>query len=126
MTKDKPPDTIMVVDYGSQYSQLIVRRVREAKVYCHLVSWRSSPDAIEKWSPRGIILSGGPNSVYDPAAPTLSDFVVNLGVPILGICYGMLPLPASVAYFRNVMLEDVKREETALDVKAFTQKVLNS
>jgi len=89
MTKDKPPDTIIVVDFGSQYSQLIVRRVREAKVYCHLVSWRSSPDAVEKWSPRGIILSGGPNSVYDPAAPTLSDFILNLGVPILGICYGM-------------------------------------
>ena len=102
-----PPDTIVVIDYGSQYSQLIVRRVREAKVYCHLVSWRSSPDVVKKWSPKGIILSGGPNSVYDPGAPVLSEYLVKMGVPILGICYGMQLL---VHYFGGKITRGRLRE----------------
>ena len=82
-------DTIIVLDYGSQYAQLIARRVREANVYCELVSWRAPADEVLARQPKGFILSGGPNSVYDPGAPTLPDYVLSAGVPVLGICYGM-------------------------------------
>jgi GMP synthase (glutamine-hydrolysing) len=82
-------DTIVVLDYGSQYSQLIARRVREAEVYCELFSWRTAAETIMALNPKGFILSGGPNSVYDDGAPTLPDYVLTSGVPVLGICYGM-------------------------------------
>jgi GMP synthase (glutamine-hydrolysing) len=82
-------DTIIILDYGSQYAQLIARRVREANVYCELVSWRAPADEVLARQPKGFILSGGPNSVYDPGAPALPDYVLGAGVPVLGICYGM-------------------------------------
>ncbi|MDX1614912.1 MAG: gamma-glutamyl-gamma-aminobutyrate hydrolase family protein, partial [Candidatus Promineifilaceae bacterium] len=82
-------DTIVVLDYGSQYSQLIARRVREANVFCQIFSWRAKPERVLAQRPRGIILSGGPNSVYDTGAPTLPDYVLESGLPVLGICYGM-------------------------------------
>ena len=82
-------DTIIILDYGSQYAQLIARRVREANVYCELVSWRAPAEEVMARQPKGFILSGGPNSVYDPGAPTLPDYVLSAGVPVLGICYGM-------------------------------------
>ncbi|MCA9994533.1 MAG: glutamine-hydrolyzing GMP synthase [Anaerolineales bacterium] len=82
-------DTIIVLDYGSQYSQLIARRVREANVYCELFSWRTSADVVLAHKPKGFILSGGPNSVYDPNAPTLPAYVLASGLPVLGVCYGM-------------------------------------
>ncbi len=82
-------DTIVVLDYGSQYSQLIARRVREAHVYCELLPWDAPQEAALALNPRGFILSGGPNSVYDADAPTLPAYVLERGVPLLGICYGM-------------------------------------
>src|SRR5690554_3149585 len=82
-------DTIIVLDYGSQYAQLIARRVREAGVYCQLVPWRSAAADVLALQPKGFILSGGPNSVYDAGAPTLPDYVLESSVPVLGICYGM-------------------------------------
>lgn len=82
-------DTIVVLDYGSQYSQLIARRVREANVFCELFSWSTPAETILALKPRGFILSGGPNSVYDHGAPTLPDYVLASGLPVLGICYGM-------------------------------------
>jgi GMP synthase (glutamine-hydrolysing) len=82
-------ETIVVLDYGSQYTQLIARRVRELRVYCELLPHDASREEITRRAPRGIILSGGPNSVYDSDAPTLADFLLDLDVPILGICYGM-------------------------------------
>ena len=85
----KQHDTIIVLDYGSQYSQLIARRVREANVYCELYSWRTDPEIIKALNPKGFILSGGPNSVYDDGAPTLPNYVLESSVPVLGICYGM-------------------------------------
>jgi GMP synthase (glutamine-hydrolysing) len=81
--------TIAVLDYGSQYSQLICRRVREANVYAELVSWDRAAEALPRLQPQGIILSGGPNSVYDQGAPILPDSVLESGVPVLGICYGL-------------------------------------
>ncbi len=80
---------IVILDYGSQYTQLITRRVRELRVYSELLPHDASRAQITHLNPRGIILSGGPASVYDDGAPRLSDFILELGVPILGICYGM-------------------------------------
>jgi GMP synthase (glutamine-hydrolysing) len=80
---------ILILDYGSQYTQLIARRVREARVYCEIHAPTVSADWIRERRPRGIILSGGPNSVYDDGAPQLDRAVVELGAPVLGVCYGM-------------------------------------
>ncbi|MBX3061009.1 MAG: glutamine-hydrolyzing GMP synthase [Anaerolineae bacterium] len=82
-------DTIVILDFGSQYSQLIARRVREAKVYSELVSWTTPAEKVLALNPKGFILSGGPNSVYDAGAPTLPRYVLESGLPVLGICYGM-------------------------------------
>jgi GMP synthase (glutamine-hydrolysing) len=81
--------TIAVLDYGSQYSQLICRRVREANVYAELIPWDRADQKLPELNLHGIILSGGPNSVYEPGAPTLPAIVLESGVPVLGICYGL-------------------------------------
>jgi len=83
------PDSIVVLDYGSQYAQLIARRVREFQVYCELFHWNTPANEVLALKPKGIILSGGPSSVYAPQAPTLPEFVLDSGLPVLGICYGM-------------------------------------
>ena len=83
------PETVLVLDFGSQYSQLIARRVREAKVYCELVPGTAPIEELRELNPRGLILSGGPASVYDPEAPHPDPGVYELGIPVLGICYGM-------------------------------------
>ncbi|MDF2751943.1 MAG: synthase [Gaiellaceae bacterium] len=84
--EDRP---VLVVDFGGQYSQLIARRVREARVYSELVSHRTPAQAIRARNPRALILSGGPASVYADEAPKLDEAVWELGIPTLGICYGM-------------------------------------
>jgi GMP synthase (glutamine-hydrolysing) len=85
-------DSIAILDFGSQYAQLIARRVREAHVYCELFAWNSSRETVMALQPKGFILSGGPASVYEPAAPQIPPFVLESGLPILGICYGMQAL----------------------------------
>jgi GMP synthase (glutamine-hydrolysing) len=82
-------ETIVILDFGSQYSQLIARRVRELEVYCELMPYRTPPDEITRLNPVGYILSGGPAGVYAPDAPRLPDFVLTTEKPVLGICYGM-------------------------------------
>jgi len=82
-------NSIAILDFGSQYTQLIARRVREAHVYCELFPWDTPPEDVLALRPRGFILSGGPASVYDPGAPRLPDYVLEQGAPVLGICYGM-------------------------------------
>src|SRR3954469_14516634 len=82
-------EVIPILDFGSQYAQLIARRVREAGVYSELVRPDISLDDLRKLNPKGVILSGGPSSVYDPGAPKCDPRIFELGVPILGICYGM-------------------------------------
>jgi len=82
-------NAIVVLDFGSQYTQLIARRVREARVYCELFPWDVPSDKVLALNPRGFILSGGPASVYASDAPRLPDYVLAQGVPVLGICYGM-------------------------------------
>jgi GMP synthase (glutamine-hydrolysing) len=82
-------DTVIVLDFGSQYSQLIARRVREAGVYSVLLPWDTAWAEIARLEPKGIILSGGPASVYEPGAPSLPSWVLREDIPVLGICYGM-------------------------------------
>ncbi len=82
-------EKVLVLDFGSQYAQLIARRVREQNVYCEIIRHDLSAAAIQAKKPRGIILSGGPSSVYETGAPRCDEAIFRLGVPILGICYGM-------------------------------------
>lgn len=82
-------EKILILDFGSQYTQLIARRVREAHVYCELHPFDMEFAAIRAFNPSGIILSGGPKSVYEDAAPAVAEELFELGVPVLGICYGM-------------------------------------
>src|SRR5438270_6916906 len=85
-------DTVAVIDFGSQYSQLIARRVREHHVYCELIPHDAPRERIEGLRPKGFILSGGPASVYAPDAPLVPRHVLDSGKPLLGICYGMQAL----------------------------------
>jgi len=89
-------DKILILDFGAQYSQLIARRVREAQVYCELHPFDVDEDFIRRFSPRGVVLSGGPASVYDDATPKAPDAVFKLGIPVLGICYGMQTMAAQL------------------------------
>ena len=82
-------DLIIILDFGAQYSQLIARRVREQKVYSEIHPFNLSLARIRELAPRGIILSGGPASCYDEGAPKVSAELFDLGIPILGICYGV-------------------------------------
>jgi GMP synthase (glutamine-hydrolysing) len=85
-------DSIAILDFGSQYAQIIARRVREAQVYCELFPWDAPAEKFLSISPKGFILSGGPKSVYEEGAPYIQDFIFKTGLPILGICYGMQAL----------------------------------
>lgn len=85
----KQRDLILIIDFGSQYTQLIARRTREVKVYSEIHSHTISFENVQKLQPKGIILSGGPMSVYDDSAPSIDPQIFNLKVPILGVCYGL-------------------------------------
>ena len=82
-------ERVLVLDFGSQYTQLIARRVREAKVYCEIFPYNAGIDKVKAFRPKGLILSGGPSSVYDEGAPLIGKEHLELGIPVLGICYGM-------------------------------------
>ena len=82
-------DTILILDFGGQYNQLIARRVRELNVYSMIKPFSISVDEIKKINPKGIIFTGGPNSIYEDNSPKCDEEIFNLGIPILGICYGM-------------------------------------
>lgn len=100
-------DTILILDFGSQYTQLIARRVRELKVFSVIEPCTVTVERIKKISPKGIILSGGPHSVYENNAPLLRKEILQLGIPILGICYGMQIL---VKTLKGEVSEGVRRE----------------
>src|ERR1700761_7280498 len=82
-------DKILILDFGAQYTQLIARRIREIGVYCEIWAWDHDPSAIAAFAPKGIILSGGPESTTEKNAPHAPQTVFERDVPILGICYGM-------------------------------------
>lgn len=81
-------ELVIVLDFGGQYNQLVARRVRECNVYCEIYSYKISIDKIKEMNPKGIILTGGPNSCYEDGAPTYSKELFELGIPVLGLCYG--------------------------------------
>ncbi|MBX6341607.1 MAG: glutamine-hydrolyzing GMP synthase, partial [Thermomicrobiaceae bacterium] len=121
------PDAVVVLDFGSQYSQLIARRVREANVYCELVPHDAAWEDVARLQPKGVILSGGPASVYAPGAPQLPDWVLASGLPVLGICYGMQLLahalggrvaPASAREFGPATIEVVRPDAIFADLPA--------
>jgi GMP synthase (glutamine-hydrolysing) len=89
MALDAHGDRVLVLDFGAQYSQLIARRIREHGVYCEIQPCQAPIEAIRAWRPRGIVLSGGPSSVLDADAPFAHRELLDLGVPVLGICYGL-------------------------------------
>src|SRR3989304_3609929 len=82
-------ERILILDYGSQYTQLIARRVRELHVYCEIHPFNIPLEGIQAYHPKAIILSGGPSSVYAPDAPISDKRIFELGIPVLGICYGL-------------------------------------
>ena len=81
-------ETVIVLDFGGQYNQLIARRVRECNVYCEILPYTADIERIKEIAPKGIIFTGGPNSVYDESSPHYTPEIFGLGIPILGICYG--------------------------------------
>ena len=81
-------EKILILDFGSQYTQLIARRVRELNVYCEIYSYKTPLEQIKAMNPKGIILTGGPNSCYEEGSPTCTKELFELGVPVLGLCYG--------------------------------------
>ena len=89
---NKTIDKILVLDFGSQYTQLIARRVRESDVYSEILPWDIDETKIKELEPKGIILSGGPNSVTKSFTPRIPQIVFDLSIPVLGICYGMQTL----------------------------------
>ncbi|HUG41555.1 MAG TPA: glutamine-hydrolyzing GMP synthase [Longimicrobiales bacterium] len=99
-------DRILILDYGSQFTQLIARRIREERVYCEIHPPTVTVDEIRRWEPRGIILSGGPASVYGDDVPGADPAMLELGVPIFGICYGMQLL----AHLEGAEVEGGRRE----------------
>ena len=81
-------ELVIVLDFGGQYNQLVARRVRECNVYCEIYSYKIDIEKIKAMNPKGIILTGGPNSCYEPDSPTYSEELFKLGIPVLGLCYG--------------------------------------
>jgi len=100
-------NTIIVLDYGGQYAQLITRRVRESKVYSELLPWNTPQEEVMSYTPKGIILSGGPNSIYDPDAPDLPKYLLESRLPVLGICYGMCAITHALG---GVVASAIERE----------------
>ncbi|MGH7577691.1 MAG: glutamine amidotransferase-related protein, partial [Longimicrobiales bacterium] len=105
-------DRILILDYGSQFTQLIARRVRDERVYCEIHPPTVTIEWVRAWAPKGIILSGGPASVYDPDVPTADPALLELDVPILGICYGM----QLIAKMRGGRVERGRREYGRADL----------
>ncbi len=108
-------DAIAVIDFGSQYSQLIARRVREAHVYCELFPWSVSQEKVLALEPKGFILSGGPASIYDTDAPTIPPYVFESRLPVLGICYGMQALTDALG---GQVAASINREYGPAEVEA--------
>ena len=102
-------ETIVVVDFGGQYNQLIARRVRENNVYCEVYPYSKALAKIKEIQPKGIIFTGGPNSAYEANAPKMDAEVFELGIPVLGLCYGMQLMAQSLG--GNVAKADTKNLE---------------
>lgn len=107
-------ETILIVDFGAQYNQLIARRVREARVYSEVVPYDISIEAIKKANPKGIIFTGGPSSVHEETAPCCNPEIYNLGIPVLGICYGA-----------QIMAHQLGGNTDSADIREYGKKAVN-
>jgi len=114
-------DTIAILDFGSQTSQLIARRVREAHVYCELFPYDAPAEQILAMQPKGFILSGGPASIYQTGAPSIPDYVFESGLPILGICYGMQALTHAL---EGRVTASIRREYGPAEIEVLTEDPL--
>ena len=92
----KHPDTVLIIDFGSQVTQLIARRVREAGVFSEVVPFQSADEGFQRVRPKAVILSGSPHSTVDIGSPRAPDIVFESGVPVLGICYGQMTMAAQL------------------------------
>jgi len=126
----KQKEKILIIDFGSQFTQLITRRVREANVYSEIHSHKITFQEIEKYDPTGIILSGGPMSVYDSDAPDLDDRILKINIPILGICYGLQLInkklggkvePATDREYGRAILNVIKASPLLYDVSPISK-----
>src|SRR3954454_10513784 len=109
-------EQIVILDFGSQYTQVIARRIRECNVYCTILPYKTRAKKIAAMNPKGLVLSGGPSSVYAPKAPHPDKEILDLGIPVLGICYGLQLL----AHYLGGKVEPGKKREYgkgALEVK---------
>ncbi len=111
-------EKILILDFGSQYTQLIARRVRESHVYCELHPFDMELEEIKAFQPSGIILSGGPKSVYEEGAPAITGELFELGIPVLGICYGMQLMSL---HFGGSVIPAGKREYGHAEVSSLGQ-----
>ena len=114
-------ETVLVIDFGAQYSEVIARRIRECNVYCEVLPWTISTTFIQSKSPIGIILSGGPHSVYKETAPKIDKSIFDLGIPVLGICYGM-QLMVTLLGGKVVPAEESKGREYGKAIASFDIK----
>ena len=109
-------EMIIVLDFGGQYNQLIARRVRECNVYAEVHPYTMSLEDIKKMNPKGIIFTGGPNSVYDDASPRYDKSIFEIGVPILGICYGSQLMAYTLGgEVKTAPVSEYGRTETIID-----------
>ena len=111
-------ELVIVLDFGGQYNQLVARRVRECNVYCEIYSYKTDLQKIKDMNPKGIILTGGPNSCYEADSPTYTKELFELGIPVLGLCYG-------AQLMMHVLGGEVKRADvsTALSVQLLRKRL---
>ena len=109
-------EKVLVIDFGGQYNQLVARRVRECNVYCEIYSYRTALEQIKAMNPRGIILTGGPNSCYAENAPAYRKELFELGIPVLGLCYGaQLMMHILGGKVEQAPVQEYGKTEVALD-----------
>ena len=107
-------ELVIVLDFGGQYNQLVARRVRECNVYCEIYSYKIDIEKIKAMNPKGIILTGGPNSCYEPDSPTYSEELFKLGIPVLGLCYGaQLILTYLAEKLKKLTSENMVRQKSS-------------
>ncbi len=112
-------EKVIVIDFGGQYNQLVARRVRECNVYCEIYSYKTDIEQIKAMNPKGIILTGGPNSCYEADAPTYSKELFELGIPVLGLCYGaQLMMHVLGGAVESAPVREYGKTEVMIDVKS--------
>ena len=114
-------DNVAILDFGSQYAQLIARKLREQSIYCELFPWNAPKEQVLKIQPKGFILSGGPSSVYEPEAPYIPNYVLESKLPILGICYGMQALTYALG---GIVQASASREYGKAELEIFSENPL--